>query len=104
MAFGKEFTSEDFEILALNQNNRVPLRETAKLLGRSEAATKSLASDHGLLQPRKGKWTKKEDAELIYYVKLGLSVSDIKQKIGREGISQRLARLGLTFESVYQAK
>lgn len=95
--FGRPWESEEIALLRAQQKNGVPLRETAKLLGRGYAAVKSYASDHGILKDAAGDWTPTDDACLLVLGRQGLSVEEMSALIGRstQAIRGRLVRLGL---------
>jgi len=95
--YGRVWESEEIALLRSQQKLGVPLRETAKLLGRGYAAVKSYASDHGILKDGAGNWTSAEDACLLVLCRQGMTLEEIGALMGRSvrGIRQRLVRLGL---------
>lgn len=95
--FGREWESEEIALLRAQQKLGVPLRETARQLGRGYAAVKSFASDHGILKDGQGKWSKADDACLLVLGRQGLSADEIGALMGRSGraVRQRLVRLDL---------
>lgn len=100
MSYGRPLEPDEREVLVRNQRSRIPHRETARQLGRSEAGVRSLASDHGILQPRPKPWTPEQDARICALARAGLSVREIARQVGRAGVGQRLRRLGLTVEAL----
>ena len=95
--YGRVWESEEIALLRSQQKLGVPLRETARLLGRGYAAVKSYASDHGILKDGAGNWTRAEDAFLLVLCRKGMTLDEIGGLMGRSvrGIRQRLVRLGL---------
>ena len=95
--YGRPWEFEEIALLREQQKLGVPLRETAKQLGRGYAAVKSYASDHGILTDAAGDWTPTDDACLLVLGRQGLSVDEMSALIGRsaQAIRGRLVRLGL---------
>ncbi len=95
--YGRVWESEEIALLRSQQKLGVPLRETAKLLGRGYSAVKSYASDHGILKDGGGDWTPAEDACLMVLGRQGMNVNEMSGLMGRSvpSIRQRLVRLGM---------
>jgi DNA-directed RNA polymerase specialized sigma24 family protein len=93
--YGRVWESEEIELLRLHRRQGVPLRETAKLLGRGYSAVKSYASDHGILGGGPGPWTPTDDACLLVLGRSGMSVNEIGRLMGRTAMAvrHRLMRL-----------
>jgi DNA-directed RNA polymerase specialized sigma24 family protein len=95
--YGRVWESEEVALLRAQRKLGVPLRETAKQLGRSYSAVKSYASDHGILPDAAGAWSPAEDACLLVLARKGHTVVEISQLMDRSerAIRQRLVRLKL---------
>jgi hypothetical protein len=95
--YGRVWESEEVALLRAQRKAGVPLRDTAKQLGRSYSAVRSYASDHGILPPGKGSWKPGEDAFLLVLARDGLSTEVISEIMGRTelAIRHRLMRLNL---------
>lgn len=100
--YGRVWESEEIALLRAQRKAGVPLRETAKQLGRSYSAVKSYASDHGILAPGKGLWTPAEDAFLLVLARDGLATATISQIMGRTplAIRHRLMHLNLSLANL----
>ncbi len=100
--YGRVWESEEIELLRAHRRQGVPLRETAKLLGRSYSGVKSYASDHGILAHVPGAWSAADDACLIVLGRRGIAVDEIGQLMGRtaSSVRHRLVRLGLTLSGL----
>lgn len=94
--YGRVWESEEIALLRSQRKLGVPLRETARQLGRGYSGVKSYASDHGILTDNLGSWTPTEDACLLVLGRQGVGVDEMSQLMGRSmrAIRHRLVRLG----------
>jgi DNA-directed RNA polymerase specialized sigma24 family protein len=95
--YGRVWESEEINLLRSHRKLGVPLRETAKLLGRSYSAVRSYASDHGILPDSPGAWSPADDACLIVLGRSGAPVDEIGRLMDRSprAVRHRLVRLNL---------
>lgn len=95
--YGRAWEYEEIELLRAHRKEGVPLRETARQLGRGYSAVKSYASDHGILTGRLVPWSPTEDACLLVLGRKGMRIAEISALMGRSvpAIRQRLVSLGV---------
>lgn len=75
-----KWLSEDREIVRRNQAASVPIKVTAKAVGRSPRAVRTFASDNGYLQPH---WTKAQTQTALEMKVLGKTSREIGAVVGK---------------------
>lgn len=93
MAFDKQWSSEDLEILKAGYKE-VEFKELCNRLSRSEASVRWKASQLRMVIP-KVDYTKEDDRFILRAYKDGMPLQDIADKIGRtkSGINKRLCKI-----------
>lgn len=86
MSYGPPWTHEERELLRKNQLKRIPLRVTAKQLGRGIRAVGSYASEHGFLQPR---WTRADVRIALDMHENGYTSREIGRAVGKTAANVR---------------
>lgn len=83
MSFGRPYEQHERALIAINQQTRVPLAETAAQLGRGYAGVKSYASDNGLLRRPDPQWTGEQESTLYQLGARGATAAEIGAAVGR---------------------